>query len=141
MRQLMIAVLGLVLAAPVAHAKSACLPTDGYGEMFVSYMRRYVVTPTDEFEAIRVELDLPRIADSTTVTLVTQEQTCKEARDAYIANAPVSEPGAVAPAGRVYVIAIGNTYAVVDPVYRASSRDPVTIQILDSKYKLMHYFF
>jgi hypothetical protein len=109
--------------------------------MLVSYVRRYVVSPTGTTDSIRVKLALPLITDSTTVKLVTQEQICKKARDAYVANAPVSAPGAVAPAGRVYVVAVGTTYAVLDPVYRGSSAASVMIQILDSKFKFMHYFF
>lgn len=141
MRQLLRAVLGLVLLAPLAHPPSVCLPSDATGKRLVSYMRRYVVSPTGTTDSIRLKLNLPLITDSKTVKLVTQDQTCKKARDAYVANAPVSAPGAVAPAGRVYVVAVGNTYAVVDPVYRGSSTDPMTIQIFDSRFKLMHYFF
>ena len=109
--------------------------------MLVSYMRQYAHPASAGFEVVRVKLGLPLITDSTTVRLVTQEETCQNARDAYVANAPVLGPGAIAPTGRVYVVSIGNVYAVLDPVYRGSSTDFPTIQILDSKYKLMKYFF
>jgi hypothetical protein len=94
MRQLLTALLGLVLLAPAGHAQSVCLPSDSTGKMLLSYMRRYVVSPTGTTDSIRVKLGLPQITDSTTVKLVTQEQICKKARDAYVANAPVSASGA-----------------------------------------------
>jgi hypothetical protein len=75
------------------------------------------------------------------VKLVTAEQTCKKARDTYNANAPTTASGAIPPSGQVYVVAIGNMFAVLDPVYRGSSTDYRSIQILDSKYKLMKQFF
>ena len=101
MRQILIAAFGLALAAPVARAQSVCLPNDYWGRILVSYMRRFSVTPVGGNAMVRFSLGLPYITDSTTVTLVTSEQICKEARDAYIANAPA---GATPSAGRVYVV-------------------------------------
>lgn len=137
MRKPMVAALGVVFAAPLA-AQSVCLPSDANGSMLVTYMRKYSVSPTGGDEKVRVALGLPRLTTPAAVTLVTQEATCKKARDAYLANA--SATAAVRPAGRVYVVAVGTAYAVLDPVYRFSTIDEQTIQILDSKFKLLKFF-
>jgi hypothetical protein len=139
MRTLVIAALGLAFAAPVASAQAVCLPNDAKGQMLVSYMRKYSVSPSGGDQTVRAALGLPLVSDSTTVKLVTQEATCKKARDAYVANASTSA-AVLRPGGRVYVVVIGNTYAVLDPVYRYSTIDEQTIQILDSRFKLLKFF-
>jgi len=133
-----LAALALVLAPPVTGAQLVCLPNDHWGQILVGYMRLFSVTPTGGNQTVRINLGLPYITDASAVKLVTAEQTCKKARDAYIANA--SATATVRPAGPVYVIVIGDKYAVIDPVYRYSTIDTMTIQILDSKFKLLHFF-
>ena len=138
MRPLLISAFALALAAPASSAQSGCLPNDQKGQMLLSYMRTYSVSPTGGNNTVRIALGLPSISDSTTVKLVTQETTCKKARDAYAANVPSN--AAVPPTGRVYVVAIGDKFAVLDPVFRYTTIDRYTIQILDSRYKLIKFF-
>ena len=137
MRKPMVAALGVAFAAPLT-AQSVCLTNDSNGSMLVTYIRKYSVSPTGGDEKVRVALGLPRLTNPAAVTLLTQEATCKKARDAYLANA--SATAAVRPAGRVYVVAVGTAYAVLDPVYRFSTIDEQTIHILDSKFKLLKFF-
>jgi hypothetical protein len=137
---------GIAIAAtmvvPTARsaAQTVCLPNDARGKEFTEYMRRVANSEPGSVWRLRDSLRIPFVPSPTDVKLVTQEATCKKARDAY--NAQVSTPTpVVAPAGRVYVVAMGaGAYAVVDPVYRYSARSYWTIHIQDSRYQTLGWF-
>ena len=120
-------------------AQSVCHPADSTSALFVSHMARYASATTGGTKTVRDSLRIP-YTPVNQVTLVTQEAVCKKARDAYIADR--AGKGAGGSSGRVYVLAMGNTYAVVDTAYHYSAEHPNnwTILILDSRYRRLSLF-
>lgn len=127
------------LAARRAGAQSVCQGPDSTSAFFISYMARYASATEGRAKAVRDSLRIP-YTPANQVTLVTQEAVCKKARDAYVADR--AGKGAGGSSGRVYVLALGNTYAVVDTAYHYSLEAPNnwTILILDSRYRRLSLF-
>lgn len=81
---------------------------------------------------MRDSLRIPYTA-ANQVTLVTRESVCQKARDAYAADR--AGKGVGGNSGRVYVVAVGDTYAIVDPAYHYARPTDWTILIVDSRFR------
>jgi hypothetical protein len=119
-------------------AQSVCRPADSLGALFKQEITRYSAPSTADELAVRDSLRLAS-ANPTQVVLATQEAVCKKANAAY--KAKLTDTGGSGFSNRVYVLQVGNTYAVFDPAFTYdSSLGYWTIVILDSRYKPLSVF-
>ena len=73
------------------------------------------------------------------MVLISQETTCKKARDAYQQTLVGSGGGAFS--GRVSVLQVGTAYAVLDPGFKYDPASPNwVIVIMDSRFKKLSLF-
>jgi hypothetical protein len=99
-------------------------------------LARYASANHPDDETVREKLGLPRTAQ---ISVVSSESVCKTANAAY--QAEVAGEGYGEVSGQVYVIQVGTTYAVFDPVYHWGP-DPgyYTVVIYDSKWRKLSRF-
>lgn len=112
--------------------QSVCRPADSTSAILVAHFTGYASAVDGPGYAMRDSLRIPR-APTNQVTLVAQEAVCKKARDAYVADR--AGKGVGGSSGRVYVVAIGTVYAIVDPAYHYAAPNDWTILLVDSRYK------
>ena len=125
----------LVVAGVSARSISGqpvCLPADSTSAILVQHLANYASATDAPAAAMRNSLGIPH-TPANEVTLVSQESVCKKARDAYAVDR--AGKGVGGSSGRVYVIAVGNTYAIVDPAYHYARPTDWTILIVDSKFR------
>jgi hypothetical protein len=125
--------IGIAVSARAAAAQTVCRAADSTSAVLISYLVRFASATSGDNKTVRDSLRVPYTPQNK-VKLVTQEAVCIKARDAYVADR--AGKGVGGSSGRVYVVAIGTTYAVLDPAYHYSS-DPYrwTILIVDSTYQ------
>jgi hypothetical protein len=112
--------------------QSVCRPADSTSTILVAHLLNYASATDAPGYAMRDSLRIPR-APTNQVALVTEEAVCRKARDAYAADR--AGKGVGGSSGRVYVVAIGTVYAIVDPAYHYYAPNDWTILIVDSRYK------
>lgn len=134
LRSVLILWLGLASASTLA-AQSVCRPADTTTAILTLDLGRLSSATSGGDLVSRNALHLPLVQPSQFV-VVTQEAVCKKANASYQAHLATS--GGTAFSGKVYVLQIGNVYAVQDPVYRyrAGQNYPLTL-IMDSHYKVL----
>ena len=129
----------LFVLAPVSGvAQTVCRPTDSLATEFKAEIARYSAATYPGDVVVRDSLRLPAVPVSQ-VVFVSQESSCKKARDSYQQELAGSGGGAFS--GRVYVLKVGTAYAVLDPEFKY---DPASenwvIVIMDSRYKKLSMF-
>lgn len=126
--------LGLSVIAPSAGlSQTYCRPADTQTETLKLDVGRYSSATAGDEKIVRDSLRLPYVPQNQ-IAVVTQEATCRRAKDAL--QAEFANTGNNTFSGRVYVLKIGTAYAVVDPAYRHDPNIPVgPILFLDSKFK------
>ena len=125
----MLALSALVFAAP-ALAQSACRAADSTSAALIAELTKYAGATSGDNKTVRDSLHLP-LTSASGVGLVTTAATCRKARAAY--QAKFANTGGGAFSGRVYVIKVGNVYAVLDPGFKYSNPEVLTVQIVDSR--------
>jgi hypothetical protein len=107
-----------------------CRQPDATAELVRQDLARYAFADHPGDKAVRDSLRLPQ-GGSTSV--VTSESVCKKAKPAYEGVLAGTGHGF---SGKVYVIQVGNTYAVFDPVYHWGP-DPghYKVVIFDSRWR------
>ena len=101
----------------------------------LSMVRSYTAPADSGAEAYRVSLGYP-LVNANQVTLVTKEQDCKKARDAFRA-ATTQGSGWT---DRVVVVKAGQTYTVIDPGYVYNSEAPRLVYVLlDNQFRFKNF--
>ena len=122
-----------------AEAQTVCRGADSTSAALTRHLSRYSGATTGDDAEVRESLGLP-YTPAAQVTLVTTEGVCEQANAAYRADRAGKGGGL---SGRVYVVAIGNTYAVLDPSYKydpTSPRKNWTILIVNSQFERLSLF-
>ena len=132
-RVLAVSIAALVLPT-AAQSQSACRAADALSTSIVAEILRYTTATTSSPDAYNVRLAL-NIPNTSSVLLVTSSQVCGKARTAFVNEFAAN--GAVS--AQVYVFAVGNAYAIVDPGYKYNGVDRggryAFVYFVDSKYK------
>jgi hypothetical protein len=124
----------LAVATGDASALPVCRGADVESLRLIATLGRYTSDTTGGNMRVRDSLRLPALAASQ-VVLVTTESVCKKANAAY--QSSVAGTGGTGLTGRVYVIKIGDRYAVLDPGYNYGESGNWTVVILDSHYNYL----
>lgn len=139
-RTLLLALLvGAVGGPRLASSQTVCRPADKVSASLIHELARYSAATTGGNAVVRDSLRLP-YTPAAQVVLVTNESVCKKANAAYQADRAGKGGGL---SGRVYVVAVGNTYAVLDPSYRYDPTWPHpsrTILIVSSRFERLSLF-
>lgn len=123
----------VVATPPAAFSQTVCRPADTQTASLKLDVGRYSSATAGEEKIMRDSLRLP-LVPANQITGVTQEATCRKANAAL--QSLFANTGNNTFSGRVYVLKVGNSYAVVDPVYRHDPNIPVgPILVLDSHFK------
>ena len=130
-RELALALGALMFGAP-SLAQSACRAADSTSAALVAELTKYAGATSGDNKIVRDSLHIP-LTSTSGVGLVTTAATCRKARDAY--QAKFANTGGGAFSGRVYVIKLGSVYAVLDPGFKYSDPDVLTVQIVDSRFR------
>jgi hypothetical protein len=109
-----------------AQTTSACLPSDDTALLLQSYVRELVTTTDPTRAALRAGLGL-RATDSTQVTLVADDQTCRDVVQGI--NTAYKTPNL---ARQLYVVRAGGAYAAQDPGHPSGEWRPTVV--VDSTY-------
>ena len=124
-----------VLVLPTtAQSQSTCRAFDSLSTSIVAEILRYTTATTSSPDAynVRLALDIP---NTSSVSLVTSSQVCGKARTAFVNEFAAN--GAVS--AQLYVFAVGNAYAIVDPGYKYDGVDRggryAPVYFVDSHYK------
>ena len=115
-----------------AQAQTVCRLADSTSAGLIGELGRYSSSTTVDAMAMRDTLRLTPTPASQ-VVLVTKETTCQKANTAY--RTAVSGSGGTGLSGRVYVVKVGQVYAVLDPTYNAGQPGSYTVVIFDSRFK------
>ncbi len=119
-------------------SQSFCRSADSPSALFKQEITRYSAAATADEQAVRDSLRLASASPSQ-VVLVTQETVCRKANSAY--KTKLANTGGSGFSDRVYVLQVGNTYAVFDPSFTYdASLGYWTIVVLDSRYKPLSVF-
>jgi hypothetical protein len=112
-----------------------CRAPDETAERIRLRLARYALANHPDDKAVRDSLRLPQSAQ---ISIITSESVCKKANAAYQAVLAGTGHGF---SGQVYVIQVGTTYAVFDPVYHWGP-DPgyLRIVIFDSRWRRLSSF-
>jgi hypothetical protein len=123
-----------VLVSWVGEAELAwgqvCRQPDATAELVRQDLTRYALADHPDDKAVRDSLRLPQ---SGIISVITSESVCKKANPAYQAVLAGTGHGF---SGKVYVIQVGSTYAVFDPVYHwGPDSGYYTVVIFDSRWR------
>ena len=129
------------IAPAAAGAQSACKSADSVSTALIETLLRYstATTATSPGDvAVRDSLKLPKTSQ---VALVTSTTVCSKAKTAFETEFASKGTGL---SSQVYVVSVGNTYAIVDAGFRYGGYpNPAMIPfvfIVDSKYKKLSIF-
>jgi hypothetical protein len=126
---LLLSILGLV--QPL-QGQSVCRSADSTSAALIRDVGRYSSATAGDDKTMRDSLRLPLTSPSQ-VVLVTTSSICQKANTAY--QTAVSASGGTGLSGRVYVVKVGQTYAVLDPNYNAGQPGSWSVVIFDSKFR------
>ncbi len=137
-RMLFASVLVAALCRPVpGWSQGVCRAADSTSAELIAEVARYSAATHAGDIAVRDSLRLPAVP-ANQVVLVTQDPVCKKANVAYQADRAIT--GGSGFSGRVYVVKIGTTYAVLDPSFSYGRPDNWTVVIMDSRYRTLSVF-
>ena len=132
-------IISAVLLLGTANAElvgaQVCMPNDSTAERIRVRLARYALANHPDDKAVRDSLRLPQSAQ---ISIVTSESVCKKANTAYQATLAGTGHGF---SGKVYVVQVGTTYAVCDPVYHWGPDEGYKrIVIFDSRWRRLSSF-
>lgn len=112
-----------------------CRPPDATSERIRVRLARYALANHPDEQTVRDKLRLPQTAQ---ISVITSESVCKKANAAYQVELAGTGHGF---SGQVYVIQVGTTYAVLDPVYHwGPDEGYYTVVIFDSRWRKLSAF-
>lgn len=135
----LLAVLAAAGAPRAAASQAVCRAPDSTSAALIRHLARYSAATSGDDAEVRQSLGLP-YTPAAQVTLVTTESVCEQAYATYRADRAGKGGGL---SRRAYVVAIGNTYAVLDPSYKydpSSPRRNWTILIVNSQFERLSLF-
>ena len=137
--KLLVVLILLALPAAPLHGRSApiCRPYDAAAQGLRKEMERYASAPSGENATVRQRLGLPYLTGGNIFPL-TEESTCRKASSAYQSVLRSFGSGF---SGQVYVILVGNVYAVVDPAFHSGPDTSLwTVVVLDSRFRKLSIY-
>lgn len=130
----LLAIGGMVLAAPLAAQSAACMPADARAAYLLAYVKQLVVRTDTHTVRVRATAGIPA-GDSSLVSLMTNAANpteCERGRAAY-AESYNSDTAAFR---AVYVLRIGDSnYVVVDQNWRAGMFG--LLVVYDRRFRLL----
>jgi len=119
-------------AAIEARAQSVCLGADSLGAPMLDQIRLVASSNDPNMVTYRQRMKLSQVP-AAQVVFVTDTKVCTKARDVY--TAAIRRTDGVQPSGRVYVIKVGTTYVVNDPV-QVAGEFPIRMTLANN-YKIL----
>jgi hypothetical protein len=123
----------LLLTVGTAKAQSqVCRAADDSSYDMIEMVKSYAMATDSIGQAVRDSLRIPAVVSAGDIVLITKENVCKSANNAYQSIASGAR-GTLS--GRVYVVQVGTSYVVWDPSYRYSTADQADVFIVfDSRW-------
>jgi hypothetical protein len=115
---------------------TSCRAADSSSALMIALIVRHTAATSGPEKDARDSLRLSP-ATAGQVSLVTQKATCDKARTAYQSALPAAASGF---STQVYVVAAGNRFVVMDPIYDYQAAGYQHYVVFDNKWKKLSVF-